>query len=453
MVWIEAKFMAYKFRDYDLEQPFLIAPDIRDWVPEDHLARFIDEAVSVLDLTSFKQTYRAGRHGRAAYDPAMMLRVVLYCFCSGIFSSRRMEQAAITDIGARFLAANERPDHTSFFKFHKRHRDNIKGIFVQIVGLCREMGLQRLGHVAIDGTLIKANSSKSKCVEIAKLDEIIARDTQMVAEMLAKWKATDDSEKDTKEIPKELRSAKSRLRALNKAKEHVDRLLREKHEAELETIRAEKQAQYESEKAHWAGLQPEGAPDLQAARVQRGLSQAQLAEEVGIDRRRISKLELGGQYPSPEESEKFTSFLGPVYFLKTPADSVLVRKCKLPKAKLPPKAKVNLTEPECPLIKRRGKPAQQAYNAQYAVDSEYQIIVGLGISTHCGDHANFVPMMKEVINTNDGRKPRQASGDCGYYSLEAIESSVLEGIDVCVPPQKLKTPPQNPHPTTQRMLL
>jgi transposase len=153
------------FRTCDLDQPFLLPPSLQDWLPENHLARFIAELMPGLDLSKIYGHYgrRDGR-GKAAYHPVMMVRLLLYGYCVGVTSSRRMEHASYDDIAFRYLCADQHPDHDTIADFRQQHLPVLAQLFTQVLQLCDKAGLVKLGHVAIDGTKLQANASKHKAM-------------------------------------------------------------------------------------------------------------------------------------------------------------------------------------------------------------------------------------------------------------------------------------------------
>jgi transposase len=151
--------VAVNVRSGDVDQLLLMPPSVRDWLPEDHLAFFVSDVVAELDLSSFLSAYRVDGRGGAVYDPAMMLSVLLYAYCTGERSSRRVERRLIEDVAFRVLAVNQRPDHATLARFRRRHQDAIAGLFGQVLRLCVKAGLVDAGVVAIDGTKIAANAS------------------------------------------------------------------------------------------------------------------------------------------------------------------------------------------------------------------------------------------------------------------------------------------------------
>jgi transposase len=151
--------VAVNVRGGDLDQLLLMPLSVRDWLPEDHLAFFVLDVVAELDLAAFLKAHRLDGRGGAVYDPAMMLAVLLYAYCTGERSSRRIERRLAEDVAYRVLAVNQRPDHATLARFRRRHQDAIAGLFGQVLGLCVKAGLIDAGVVAIDGTKIAASAS------------------------------------------------------------------------------------------------------------------------------------------------------------------------------------------------------------------------------------------------------------------------------------------------------
>jgi len=169
------------FRTCDLDQPFLLPLSLQDWLPEDHLARFIAELVVGLDLSKIYGFYgrRDGR-GKAAYHPVMMVRLRLYGYCVGVMSSRRMERASYEDVAVRYLCADQHPDHDTIAGFRQQHLPVLAQLFTQVLQLCDKAGLVKLGHVAIDGTKLQANASKHKAMSYERMEE---KEKQLRAEV------------------------------------------------------------------------------------------------------------------------------------------------------------------------------------------------------------------------------------------------------------------------------
>ncbi len=162
--------MGKQFRSCSLDQPFLLAPSLHEGLPENHLARFVAEASELLDLSEIYAACeeRDGR-GMAAYHPLLMTRLLLYGYCVGLFSSRKLEQATYDQVPLRYLAADQHPDHDTIASFRQQHLVALSRLFVQALRLCQKAGLVQLGHVAIDGTKINANASTRRSLTYDKL--------------------------------------------------------------------------------------------------------------------------------------------------------------------------------------------------------------------------------------------------------------------------------------------
>jgi transposase len=159
--------MAQNFIECDREQPFLLPPDVREWLPEDHLAWFVIDAVGVMDTAAFYAAYREDGHGRAASEPSMMIALLLYCWSRGVRSSRAIERACVEDVACRVIAAHQRPDHATIARFIERHERALADLFGDVLALCTDAGLATVGVIAIDGTrgrasAIAASSSTSR---------------------------------------------------------------------------------------------------------------------------------------------------------------------------------------------------------------------------------------------------------------------------------------------------
>jgi transposase len=144
--------MAQNFIACDREQPFLLPPDVREWLAEDHLAWFVIDAVGVMDLAAFYAAYRQDGHGRAAYEPAVMVAVLLYCWARGTRSARAIERACVDDVACRVIAAQQRPDHATIARFVVGHERALGELFGEVLLLCADAGLASVGVIAIDGT-------------------------------------------------------------------------------------------------------------------------------------------------------------------------------------------------------------------------------------------------------------------------------------------------------------
>jgi len=227
--------MSGKFQTINRDTPYLLPPSIQDWLPEQHLARFIVDIVDQLDLSQLESCYGGG--GKPPYHPALLLAMMFYGYATGVFSSRKLEQASYDSVAFRFITADSHPDHDTIATFRKRFLPELKDLFVQILVLARVMGLFQLGKVSLDGTKVKANASKHKAMSWGyanKLEEQLRREVQELLRRAEQADAEDEMELD---IPDELVRREDRLVAIARAKEEIERRARERYEAE--------QAEYE----------------------------------------------------------------------------------------------------------------------------------------------------------------------------------------------------------------
>ena len=180
------------FRSDDLNQSLLMPLSLHDWLPENHLARFVADLVETLDLSAFYRSYEAkdGR-GQAAYSPVLMVRLLVYGYCTGVVSSRQIEKRTHEDVAFRYLSADTHPDHSTFNEFRKRHLEALAGLFLQALRLCRKAGLVKLGHVAVDGTKLQANASKHKAMSYGRMRGAEETLKAEVEELLKRAEAVD----------------------------------------------------------------------------------------------------------------------------------------------------------------------------------------------------------------------------------------------------------------------
>jgi transposase len=249
--------MSHRFKPYEPDQSLLLPPSLRDWLPEDHLAYFLADVVDQLDLAAIVDDYRRDRGGQPPFHPAMMVKLLLYAYCVGVPSSRKIEERTHTDIAFRVLAAGHHPDHDTIAAFRKRHLKALAALFVQVLALCREAGLVKLGTVALDGTKVRAAASKHKAMSYGRMVEAEARLLAEVEELLRRAEAVD-AEEDARhgrgrrgdELPEELRRRQDRLRVIRAAK----RALEDEAKAHAEAIR---QADEEDRRRREAEGRPE----------------------------------------------------------------------------------------------------------------------------------------------------------------------------------------------------
>lgn len=222
--------MSKTFRSYDMKQQLLLPPDLRQWLRPDHLALYVSDVVESLDLSGILKVYEAGDgRGRPPYHPALMVKLLIYGYCTGRMSSRKIEQATYDEVAFRVLSCNQQPDHDSIAGFRKRHLQELGRLFVQVLQLCERAGLVKLGHVAIDGTKIKANAAKHQSLSYARMQDAEQALEAEVARLLAAAQGIDEAEdelygpgKRGDELPAELRDPETRLAKIRALKAELD---------------------------------------------------------------------------------------------------------------------------------------------------------------------------------------------------------------------------------------
>src|SRR5271157_1537871 len=229
--------MAMNFLACDREQPFLMPPDPRDWLPEDHLAWFVLASVEEMDLAAFYGSYRMDGWGRAAFEPSMMVSLLLYAYARGERSSRGIERKCVEDVAYRVIAAQQKPDHATIARFRARHEDALAELFSSVLGLCKQAGLVKVGVIAIDGTKIHANASHHSNLDYEQLAREILKEAGEIdaAEDELYGEARGD------ELPEHLRTREGRRAALRAAKEKLARERASREDMKAEASDAESQ--------------------------------------------------------------------------------------------------------------------------------------------------------------------------------------------------------------------
>ena len=264
-----------RFIAVDRDTAYLLPPSVDEWLPQNHLARFVVEVIDGLDLSELTRQY-AGR-GSDAYHPAMLLGLLVYGYATGVHSSRKIERACSDSVAFRFIAANTQPDHDSIATFRRRFLPQIEALFVQVLMLAREMKCLKLGTIALDGTKIAANASKHKALSWEHANRIEAHLREEV-QMLLKLAEDSDSRpvNDGLDVPAEIARRETRLAALAQAKAKIEQRARERHAVErqeYEAKTARRQAQRE------AGRKPRGPEPQAPSSEPKGSDQVNLTDE------------------------------------------------------------------------------------------------------------------------------------------------------------------------------
>jgi transposase len=381
--------MGQRFIACDREQSFLMPPDVREWLPERHLAWFVIDAVSEMDLDGFYAAHRVDGRCRPPYDPAMMVAVLVYAYARGIRSSRMIERACEEDVAFRVLAGQQRPDHATIARFIERHEAAIAGLFGEVLTLCARSGLVQVGVIAVDGTKMQANASRNENLDYE----------QLAREILEEAKATDAAEDELygtargDELPEEFATAQGRRGWLREAKQRL-----------------------EGERA----ANPQPVPRSRPKRVKE--AKRRLEEELWTETRANRAYEAYRARGRMKDGRRFGRPPDPY---QPPAT---------------PDGRINVTDPDSRVVKGlRG--FIQGYNAQ-AVTNEHQVVIAAEVMTAAPDFGHLEPMLdatqRELRAAGVTDTPGVLLADAGYWHHQQMERIVDQGIAVLIPPDASK---------------
>lgn len=376
------------FRVYDPHQVLLMPPSIDEWVPEDHLARFVAELVDeVVDLEPFLAVYTEKR-GYPPYDPRLMLKVLIYGYTTGVRSSRKIEKACHDDVAFRFLAANQAPDFRSIARFRRRHLVALDALFLEILSLCQQAGMVKLGRVALDGSKVRANASRRKAMSYKRMSEREGDLQREVDDLLADAEATDTAEDERfgpegrdDDLDAEMARREQRLAKIRRAK-----------------------------------------TDLEADAARRA---------AGDAARKAWHRTAGESDVSPEQRCEDTT---------AAADQAAAA------ATVSDKAQRNFTDPDSRIMKSSDGSFHYCYNAQTAADEAHQVIIATSLSNRSADCPEFVTLLDDIA-ANCGTKPDQVIADAGYFSEDNVTAADRRGVDALIATGRLKhdeAPPAAP---------
>jgi transposase len=437
--------MAQNFIEGSREQGFLLPPDVREWLPADHLAWFVIDAVAELDLSAFYAAYRADGHGRAAYEPSLMVALVLYAFASGQRSSLAIERHCRRDVAYRVVTGNLIPDHATIARFICRHERALAGLFGEVLKLCDRAGLVKPGVVSIDGTRIAGNASPEVNYEFE----------QIAGEILAEARATDEAEDELygeargDELPERLRTPEGRREFFRQARE---RSPSDDVDAEKPTEQPEAEAsqEREAERSEEVPLEFDAAKIV--ARVQgregwlregkRQLEQHRWRHPDPIPRSRTERLLLAAERLEADAEVERRANEAYQHYRATARDRLGRRPGGRAEPYRPPAlpaGKVNTTDPDSRSIPI-GFGFVQGYNAQVAVN-ERQIVLAAEITNSSTDFSQLDPMvtatLDELERVGVGELPAAVAADAGYWNEQHMdEVTANKQIPVLIPPDK-----------------
>ena len=362
------------FRPYDRDQLLLLPPDMKEWLAQGDLVYFIMDVVDRLDLRPIYSRYDGSQGGQPPYDPRMMTGLLIYAYCKGVASSRKIERATHERIPFRVLTADQQPDHATIADFRKRHLRALSGLFVQVLQLCQRAGLVQLGHVALDGTKVKANASKHKAMSYGRMEKTVAELRAEVEGMLKQAEVVDAEEdalygKDRRgdELPEQLQRKQSRLKTIEEAMASLEAEAKAKAEVKREAIRKKEELRAQE------GKKPRGP-----------------------------KPKEPDDKPEPKAQRNFTD----------------------------PESRI--------MKDGASKSFEQSYNCQAAVDEKAQVIVAANVTQETNDKQQVKPLVESLKANTGGKKPKKASADSGYFSEDNIEYLQEEKIDQYIATGRLK---------------
>jgi transposase len=423
--------MPQKFIECDREQVLLMPPSLRDWLPGDHLAWTILGSVAEMDLSPFYGEYRADGHGRPAYEPAMMVALLLYAYARGNRSARGIERACVEDVAYRVIAANKAPDHSTIAEFRVRHEQALADLFGEVLSLCEAAGLVKVGVIAIDGTKVQANASMDANRSYQQIAKEILEEARRVDE--AEDELYGDARGD--ELPEQLRTSEGRRTALREAKERLDRERRERQQTDaggstplqldperFVTRPYGRRAWFREARRALDEQREQQARPIARARTKRLEESARrLEEEHSVH------CEANEAYEAWREREIARRGRGQMA-------TGMVKPYAPPAG---PEGKINTTDHDSRIVKTVGQPAMQGYNAQAAVN-ENHLVIAAEVTVEAPDFGHLEPMVKatarELQNAGVTESPEVVVADAGYWHKQQMESVVARGIQVLIPP-------------------
>ena len=425
--------MAREFVVAQREQLLLMPPSLVEWLPEDHLVWSVLGAVEQMDLDPFRRAYRLGAAGRARFDPAQVVALLIYAYARGIRSSRGIERACWEDVAFKVITGMHTPDHSTIAEFRRRHEVEICGLFDEVLGLCREAGLVSVGVITIDGTKIKANASMDQNCSYREL----------VTEILREAEETDAREDELygqargDELPEQLRTAEGRRQALAEAKQ---RLAERKARPAEEQPPAEMEVDLEQAVLARPVLRRGGRREwFRVARNELDTHRARQARPSRRDRddRLLETLERF------EENQRVDLQANEAYeqWRATARDTkgrVLKGNSKQFTPPELPDGVINLSDPDSRVMRTQGTPPRQAYNAQTAVN-DGQIILAAEVTVDSPDFGHLEPTLDTTLAHLErhgiGELPEVVIADAGYWHTRQIEAVEQRGIEVLIPPE------------------
>jgi transposase len=403
------------FRPWVPGQTTLLPASPSDWLSADHQVYFLLDLVDELDLSAIVIPAQSkDPRGEKGFDPRMMTLLLLYAYCVGIVSSRRIERACYEDLAFRVLTGNQQPDHSRISEFRRQNLDALSGLFVQILRFCQEVGMVSLGHVALDGTKVQANASKHKAMSHERMLKAEAQLEKEIKELMRKAEILDAQEdgqygkgKLGSDLPKELQRRQDRLAKIFQARKAMEA----EAAAAAARDRAKQATAAEAAAADALAAEHADASEQQKLRdkADRSRKKAEAAKDLAIEKAQEAGLDPDGLDPQPADA--------------MPQRGLAHRADGSPKAS----TQRNFTDPDSHIMKSDGN-MLQGYNCQAAVDGDHQVIVAMGVSNQPPDVEHLEPMLERTI-ANTGACPETFIADAGYWSEDNVSACEKRGAD------------------------
>jgi transposase len=402
------------FRPWQPGQTTLLPPSPSDWLSADHQVYFLLDLVDVLNLSAIVIPAQSkDPRGEKGFDPRMMTLLLLYAYCTGIVSSRRIERACYEDLAFRVLTGNQQPDHSRISEFRRRNLEALSELFVQILRLCQEAGMVSLGHVALDGTKVQANASKHKAMSHERMLKAEAQLEKEIKELMRRAEILDAQEdrkygkgKLGSDLPEELRRRQDRLEKIRQAR----KALEAEAAAAAARDRAKQAAAAEAAATNAAETDAEdGEQQKLRDKAAKAQEKAEIARDLAIEKAHEAGLEPQGLEPQAADA--------------MPNRGLAHRADGSPTAA----AQRNFTDPDSHIMKSDGN-LLQGYNCQAVVDGDHQVMVAMGVSNQSPDPEHLVPMLERTI-ANTAQVPRTFIADAGYWSEDNATACEERGVD------------------------
>jgi transposase len=428
----------------DREQAFLMPPDPRDWLPEGHLAWFLLASVEQMDLSALYGSYRVDGWGRSAFEPSMMVSLLLYAYARGERSSRGIERKCVEDVAYRVIAAQQKPDHATIARFRARHEEALAELFSSVLSLCKQAGLVKVGVIAIDGTKVHANASHHCNLDYEQLAREILREASEID--AAEDELYGDARGD--ELPEHLQTSEGRRAALAEAKRKLERDRAEKGSPKSEAagepeppgVKIELDAEVIVARGEGReGWLREARRQLDEHRRREAKPIARSRAERLLQSERRLQLDLAVERHANEAYEHYRAHG------RDSQGRRLARPAKPYEPPETPGGKINTTDPDSRNVKTP-RSYTQGYNAQ-AVVNEHQIVLAAEVGASSPDFGHLEPMVqatkRELKAIGVTETPGVAVADSGYWNDEQMDNVVAnEHVQVLIPPDagKRNTP-------------